>query len=107
MGGEGQPQTQAAIVTRIVDHRLSPRDALEAPRWLYGRTWGAETNNVRLEARVPTEVVVSLRQRGHAIEIVEPYAHIMGHAGAILIDSENRILYGASDPRSDGIAAGF
>jgi oxamate amidohydrolase len=62
---------------------------------------------VRLEARVPTEVVVSLRQRGHAIEIVEPYAHIMGHAGAILIDSENRILYGASDPRSDGIAAGF
>ena len=32
MGGEGQPQTQAAIVTRIVDYRLSPQDAIEAPR---------------------------------------------------------------------------
>jgi oxamate amidohydrolase len=107
MGGEGQPQTQAAIVTRIVDHRLSSRDAIEAPRWLYGRNWGAETNNVRVEARVPREVVEGLQQRGHSIEIVEPYAHIMGHAGAILIDSENKTLYGASDPRSDGIAAGY
>jgi oxamate amidohydrolase len=41
MGGEGQPQTQAAVVTRIVDHQLSPQDAIEAPRWLYGRTWGS------------------------------------------------------------------
>jgi gamma-glutamyltranspeptidase/glutathione hydrolase len=107
MGGEGQPQTQAAMVTRIVDYRLSPRDAIEAPRWLYGRNWGAERNNVRVEARVPREVVEALQRRGHPIEIVEPYAHIMGHAGAILIDSENQILYGASDPRSDGIAVGY
>ena len=107
MGGEGQPQTQAAMVTRIVDHRLSPQDAIEAPRWVYGRTWGVETNNVRLEARVPPEVVASLQQRGHPVEIVEPYAHVMGHAGAILINSENRVLYGASDPRSDGIAVGY
>ena len=107
MGGEGQPQTQAAMVTRIVDYRLSPQDAIEAPRWLYGRNWGAEVNNVRLEARVPQEVVESLEQQGHAIEIVEPYAHIMGHAGAILIEPENQVLYGASDPRSDGIAIGY
>jgi gamma-glutamyltranspeptidase len=107
MGGEGQPQTQAAMVTRIVDYQLSPQDAIEAPRWLYGRTWGAESNNVRLEARFPQEVVESLERRGHAIEIVEPYAHIMGHAGAILIEPENQVLYGASDPRSDGIAVGY
>jgi oxamate amidohydrolase len=107
MGGEGQPQTQAAMVTRIVDYRLSPQDAIEAPRWLYGRTWGAEVNNVRLEARVPQEVMESLERRGHAIEIVEPYAHVMGHAGAILIEPENQVLYGASDPRSDGIAIGY
>jgi oxamate amidohydrolase len=107
MGGEGQPQTQAAIVTRIVDYRLSPQDAVEAPRWLYGRNWGAEANNIRLESRIPQEVVESLQRRGHAIEVVEPYAHIMGHAGAILIDPENQVLYGASDPRSDGIALGY
>jgi oxamate amidohydrolase len=107
MGGEGQPQTQAAMVTRIVDHLLSPQDAIGAPRWLYGRNRGAEANNVRLESRVPQEVMESLRQRGHAIEIVEPYAHVMGHAGAILIEPESQVRYGASDPRSDGIALGY
>ena len=107
MGGEGQPQTQAAMVTRIVDHRLSPQDAIEAPRCLFGRTWGAEANNVRLERRVPQEVVESLRRRGHVVEIVESYAHAMGHAGAILIMPENQLLFGANDPRSDGIALGY
>jgi gamma-glutamyltranspeptidase len=104
MGGEGQPQTQAAIVTRIVDHKLSPQDAIEAPRWLYGRSWGVPTNNVKLESRIPEDVADALRRRGHSIEVVEPYAHIMGHAGAILIDQQTSMQYGASDPRSDGMA---
>ncbi len=34
IGGDGQPQTQAALVTRIVDRGLGPREAIEAPRWL-------------------------------------------------------------------------
>src|SRR5207248_249229 len=43
MGGEGQPQTQAALVARMVDHGLGPQAAVEAPRWLFGRTWGEPT----------------------------------------------------------------
>ncbi len=105
MGGEGQPQTQAAVVTRIIDYQLSPQDAIEAPRWLYGRAWGPTTHNVKLESRIPQEVAETLRQLGHPIEIVEPYAPMMGHAGAILIDPETEVQYGANDPRSDGIAA--
>jgi oxamate amidohydrolase len=103
MGGEGQPQTQTAIVTRVVDHKLSPQDAIEAPRWLYGRSWGVPTNNVKLESRIPEAVADTLRRQGHSIEIVEPYAHVMGHAGAILIDQQTPLHYGASDPRSDGM----
>jgi oxamate amidohydrolase len=104
MGGEGQPQIQAAVVTRIVDHHFSPQDAIEAPRGLYGRTWGAATNDLKLESRVPAEVATGLRRLGHVVEIVQPYTSIMGHAGAILIDPKTHIQYGASDPRSDGIA---
>ncbi len=78
MGGEGQPQTQTAIVTRIVDHKLSPQDAIEAPRWLYGRSWGVPTNNVKLESRIPEDVADTLRRQGHSIEIVEPYAAYHG-----------------------------
>jgi gamma-glutamyltranspeptidase len=107
MGGEGQPQTQAAIVTRMVDHKLSPQDAIEAPRCLYGRTWDTSGDNVRLESRISANVVETLRQQGHTVEMVEAYAHVMGHAGAILIDQQTQTYYGASDPRSDGIAASY
>ncbi|MBV9297375.1 MAG: gamma-glutamyltransferase, partial [Verrucomicrobia bacterium] len=52
-------------------------------------------------------VADALRRWQHSVEIVEPYAHIMGHAGAILIDQETQIQYSASDPRSDGLAASY
>src|SRR5262249_27036661 len=43
MGGEGQPQTQAAVVTRRLDRGLGPHACVEAPRWLYERTCGRAT----------------------------------------------------------------
>ena len=41
MGGDGQPQTQAAVFTRHVSFRQPLEQALDAPRWLLGRTWGS------------------------------------------------------------------
>ncbi|WP_240469419.1 gamma-glutamyltransferase [Gracilibacillus thailandensis] len=106
MGGEGQPQTQAALVTRIIDYKYGVQEAIEAPRWLYGRTWGASSNTLKLEKRIDPSVQAMLRKKGHDIELVESYSDMMGHAGAILIDDENIKLAG-SDPRSDGIALGY
>jgi len=54
MGGEGQPQTQAALVSRIVDFGYDVQEAIEAPRWLFGRTWGEESKSLSLEGRIPT-----------------------------------------------------
>jgi len=105
MGGEGQPQTQAALVTRIVDRGLDPQAAVEAPRWLFGRTWGAETRSLRLEDRFGDDVREALRGRGHEVEIVEGWSDLMGHAQLISIDQAG--LTGASDPRADGAALGF
>ena len=107
MGGEGQPQTQAAIVTRIVDFGMTPQDAINAPRWLHGRTWGASSNNLKVEGRIPNDVIHSLKLRGHDVQIVDDYTDTMGHAGAILIDANYHLLMGATDPRGDGLAAGY
>ncbi|PTD99931.1 gamma-glutamyltransferase [Pandoraea apista] len=106
MGGEGQPQTQAAIVTRIVDFGMSPQEAINGPRWLYGRTWGVSSNDLKVEGRVPPAVTDELKRRGHPVKVVETYTDTMGHAGAILIDPVTGVRYGASDPRGDGLAAG-
>ncbi|QYN43159.1 gamma-glutamyltransferase [Gilliamella sp. ESL0443] len=107
MGGEGQPQTQAAIVTRIVDFGMTPQDAINAPRWLHGRTWGASSNNLKVEGRIPNDVIHSLKLRGHDVQIVDDYTDTMGHAGAILIDANHHLLMGATDPRGDGLVAGY
>lgn len=107
MGGEGQPQTQAAIVTRIVDFGLSPRAAIDAPRWLHGRAWGESVNMLRLENRIPKSVVDALRQRGHPVAVVEAYTDLMGHAGALLLDPDTGTWSGAADPRGDGAAVGL
>lgn len=106
MGGEGQPQTQAAIVTRIVDFGMSPQDAINAPRWLYGRTWGVSSNDLKIEGRVSAVVTDELRRRDQPVKVVEPFTDTMGHAGAILIDPVTGVRQGASDPRGDGLAAG-
>ncbi len=107
MGGEGQPQTQAALVTRMLDYGMTPQAAVDAPRWLYGRSWGEQTNSLLLESRFPDRVFEDLAARGHRVERAPAYCDRMGHAGAILIDRVTGLLRGASDPRSDGLACGF
>lgn len=107
MGGEGQPQTQAALVTRMVDFGLSPHDAVAAPRWLYGRSWGLPVNNLRIEGRFAPKVPTTLQHMGHDVEVLSGFSDLMGHAGAILCDQNTGLLFGATDPRSDGLAAGY
>jgi gamma-glutamyltranspeptidase/glutathione hydrolase len=107
MGGEGQPQTQAALVTRIVDFGFNVQAAIDAPRWLYGRSWGAVSNDLKIEGRVPSAVVEQLANLGHPVKTVDDFTDIMGHAGAILIDPANNIKHGGADPRGDGAAIGY
>ena len=61
MGGEGQPQTQAALFTRYARNGMSLADSVAAPRWLLGRTWGDETTALRVESRLDAKVVDGLR----------------------------------------------
>ncbi len=107
MGGEGQPQTQAAIVTRVIDFGMTPQMAINSPRWLYGRTWGKASNDLKMEGRIPADVLKELERRGHPVKKVEDFTDTMGHAGAILINQNSGVMQGGTDPRGDGLAAGF
>jgi oxamate amidohydrolase len=52
MGGEGQPQTQAAVLSRygLLGQELQAAVGT-APRWLLGRTWGAASTNLKVDPR--------------------------------------------------------
>ena len=106
MGGDGQPQTQAAVFTRYAVFGQGMQQAIAAPRWLLGRTWGQATDTLKLEARFPPALIDDLARRGHAIEIIGALDETVGHAGGIA-RHPNGALEAGYDPRSDGAAAGF
>ena len=106
MGGEGQPQTQAAIFSRYARYGLPLQDAVSAPRWLLGRTWGEESVTLKLESRFEPALFEALKSAGHDVEILGEFTSTMGHAGAIC-RAPDGTLEGASDPRSDGAVAAW
>ncbi len=107
MGGEGQPQTQAAIATRIIDFGYDVQQAIEAPRWLMGRTWGTRSRDLWLEGRISEDVVRELKRRGQPVRVISDWSDSMGHAHAIRVDVEQGFLEGGADPRGDGAALGY
>jgi gamma-glutamyltranspeptidase len=107
MGGDAQPQIQAALFTRHVGYGVPLAQALEQPRCVLGQTWGSPHANLQVESRFDEGVVERLRAAGHEVEVLaQPYADSMGHAGAVLLHG-NGTLEGAHDPRADGGAAGL
>jgi gamma-glutamyltranspeptidase/glutathione hydrolase len=87
-------------------HGIGLQRAVSRPRWLLGRTWGAESVTLKLESRFDPALLDALADAGHQVEAVGAYDELMGHAGAIRRWPDGR-LEGAADPRSDGAVAGF
>jgi gamma-glutamyltranspeptidase len=106
MGGEGQPQTQAAIFSRYARFGVDIQEAISRPRWLLGKTWGEESVTLKLEDRFDPAVVAQFRKAGHDVELMDAFTSTMGHAGAIVRHADGR-LEGATDPRSDGQVAAW
>ena len=106
MGGDGQPQSQAAIFTRYVNYRQALDRALDAPRWLLGRTWGSTHTNLRMESRFDGNLVDRLLSAGHDVALLDDaYSDTMGHAGAVVLHPDGTSEAG-HDPRADGGAEG-
>ncbi|MEL6385003.1 MAG: gamma-glutamyltransferase [Cyanobacteria bacterium J06626_18] len=107
MGGEGQPQTQLALLTRTLDFGFHPQEAINQPRWLWGRTWGEAVTGLLLEGRITPEVRQGLIDRGHPVTVAPDWTEKMGHAHMIRYCPGTREYQGGCDPRSDGAAIGL
>ncbi len=105
MGGEGQPQTQLALLTRLLDYGCDPQTAIDLPRWLWGRTWGDTSSGLAMEGRIPPNIQAELQQRGHPVKAAPDWTEKMGHAHMIHIDPATALLQGGCDRRSDGAVA--
>ena len=108
MGGDGQPQFQAQIFTRYADFGMGLADAVDAQRWLLGRTWGSASTSLKLEARFESSLIEALARLGHEVEEhPKPYWEDFGHAGMLMKHPRDGRVEATHDPRSDGGAAGL
>jgi gamma-glutamyltranspeptidase len=106
MGGDGQPQFQAQILSR---YRFGQNlaTAVDAPRWLFGKTWGAGSLSLKLESRFDPMLLARLTAAGHPVEeYSEAYSDQFGHAGMLLKHPKGHVE-ATHDPRSDGDARGI
>jgi gamma-glutamyltranspeptidase/glutathione hydrolase len=90
------PSVLQALVN-VIDHGMSPQEAVEAPRvWTQGQ-------ELEVEAAIGDDVRAGLAARGHR---VVPLAHVAGGMGAIAFDPDGT-LTGASCWRADGTPIGL
>jgi len=105
MGGDGQAQTHLQVYTAVARFGLNMQQAIEMPRWVHGDTPDGET--LLVESRFPPTTLDALRQLGHRVQEQGTWTSAMGHANGIVFDAATGGMEGGSDPRAEGIAAGW
>jgi gamma-glutamyltranspeptidase / glutathione hydrolase len=104
MGGNMQPQGHMQTLVRMLDYKQNPQAACDAPRWRFNA--GLEIN---VESAMAKSTVEELSRRGHHMEVINDSYQDFG-AGQFIWRAGNPKVEGyvaASDPRRDGLAAGF
>ena len=111
MGGDMQPQGHVQVLCNLIDFGMDLQEAGDAPRVHHlGTSEPTGTKmtgggDVALETGIDPEVQRSLVLKGH--HLISPYTTSFGGYQAILLDPENNMLFGASDPRKAGCAFGY
>ncbi|MCK5768732.1 gamma-glutamyltransferase [Algiphilus sp.] len=102
-GGNGQAQTVAQLLWRVIDLGLAPSVALARPRFLLGPGFEDSRQTLKLEADFGEAVIAELERRGHPVETVPARNRMMGEAGLLQLTGAGPRA--AHDPRGPGTAA--
>lgn len=107
-GGDGQPQWNLQILTRVIDGGQDLADAIAAPRWESFPGTDPQTvmlpYRLRFDPRFPRQVVEALGALGH--RIADESLGMLGAAQAVQRLPAG-LYVGAADPRADGVALGY
>ena len=106
MGGWNQPQGQVQVLSRLVDGGLDPQAALDAPRFSIHED--PLDGPVLAEPSLGEAALSGLEARGHPIERLSGVRRLSALGrGQVIVRADDGVLWGGSDPRSDGCAVGW
>jgi gamma-glutamyltranspeptidase/glutathione hydrolase len=102
-GGRTIINTVACVVLNVLEFKMTPADAVDAPRlhhaWFPDRI---QTEPSLLKDQ--TAAIVEIKRMGHTIR---PTGVRQGDAHTIWIDPDSSLLHGIADPRIGGAAKGY
>jgi len=104
MGANMQPQGHVQTLVRLLNHGQSLQAACDAPRWRFNTGL-----SINVEAGMDAQTVAGLRALGHQVDVLQDVYQDFG-AGQFIWRLGNPAEHGyvaASDPRRDGLAAGW
>ena len=95
--------TIVEVICNVVDFNKGAEQANLAPRF-YSPKW---TEILPVEARFSEDLIEKLKAMGHPIQTFGEMDMYFGGVQLIVVDQENKILIGSSDPRRAGMALGY
>lgn len=104
MGGWNQPQGQTQVVLNLIDRGMDAQTAIDAPRVsMYEEP---PNGRIYVEDTFGIEVLAVLSELGHPVMPATGAIRtgVVGKGQIIVRDPERGVLWGGSDPRSDGCA---
>ena len=124
MGGFMQPQGHLQLIRNLLDFKMSPQAAVDAPRWMLNGLGATQSHTDVRDSHVFLEdgyggesdgggagdkgerVVQALKGRGHMIDAVlrGTDRELVGRGQIIIRDKSTHVLSAGSDPRADGCA---
>ena len=107
MGGFMQPQGHLQVVSALLDDALDPQAALDRPRFQLSAGSVAALPGAAVAVEEGLEQVAGeLQRRGHRMQVVTGSARPGFGRGQVIWRTPEGVLWGGSDPRADGCAAG-
>jgi gamma-glutamyltranspeptidase/glutathione hydrolase len=108
--GDSQVQAMLQVFLNVFHFGMDVQEAIEVPRfgsWSFPNSFSPYTSlpaRAMVEDRLPKDVIDTLRQRGHDIEVMPSFTRRLAAVEMIIADHSSKFLRAGADPRQTAYA---